>query len=136
MTERMKRPDPAKAKEFFEDKMSFTTGPVEVDHFRSKGDDFVLVDVRSAGDYAEEFALGAISLPEEKWDSFEGLSKDKLNILYCYSHVCHLAARAAVKFASAGYPVMEMDGGFEAWKQHELPTECVADLESKRVKSA
>ena len=57
-----------------------------------------------------------MSLPQNEWNTFRGLSKDKLNILYCYSEVCHLAAKAAVKFASAGFPVMEMDGRFKAWK--------------------
>jgi hypothetical protein len=38
--------------------------------------------------------------------------KDKLNVLYCYSGVCHLATSAAVEFAEKGYPVMEMEGGF------------------------
>jgi rhodanese-related sulfurtransferase len=62
------------------------------------------------------------------------LSKDKLNILYCYSEVCHLAAKAATKFAQAGYPVMEMDGGWEAWKEHDLPIES-GEASSKSAKT-
>jgi rhodanese-related sulfurtransferase len=122
MAIQMKKPDPAKALEYFQNKMKFTTGPVEVDYYMNRGDDLNLIDVRAADDYASEHAARAQSLPEDEWDTFKGLSKDKLNVLYCYSHVCHLAAKAAVKFAAAGYPVMEMDGGFEAWKDHELPT--------------
>ena len=122
MAVRIKAPDPVKAKEYFEAKMSFTTGPVEVDYFRNQGDEFNLIDVRAREDFEEEHAKSAIGLPQNEWDSFRGLSKEKLNILYCYSEVCHLAAKAAVKFASAGFPVMEMNGGFEAWKEHELPT--------------
>ena len=30
---------------------------------------------------------------------------------------------AAVEFASKGYPVMEMDGGFEAWKDSDQEIE-------------
>jgi len=41
-----------------------------------------------------------------------------MNVVYCYSAVCHLAARACISFASRGFPVMEMDGGFEAWKEY------------------
>mgnify|MGYP000325743133 CR=1 FL=1 len=70
----------------------------------------------------EEHAIRATSLPEDQWKTFKGLSKDKLNVLYCYTEVCHLAARAAVLFAGAGYPVMEMEGGFKAWKENELET--------------
>src|SRR5690242_19388045 len=109
MATRFKKPDPAKAHEHFERKMSFTTGPVEVDYFRNQGDDFNLIDVRQSEDYDEEHAKTAINLPQDKWDTFEGLSKDKLNIVYCYTEVCHLAAKAALKFTDAGYPVMEMD---------------------------
>jgi hypothetical protein len=34
-----------------------------------------------------------------------------------------LAANACVRFASQGYPVMELEGGFEVWKEHELDIE-------------
>lgn len=32
-------------------------------------------------------------------------------------------ALACSFFAGKGYPVMEMDGGIEAWKDYELPLE-------------
>jgi len=51
------------------------------------------------------------------------LRKDALNVLYCYTQQCHLAATAAVEFAGNGYSVMEMDGGFEAWKENDLEVE-------------
>jgi rhodanese-related sulfurtransferase len=44
-------------------------------------------------------------------------------MLYCYSQVCHLAAKAALEFASHGYPVMEWEGGFRSWKEHEMDIE-------------
>jgi rhodanese-related sulfurtransferase len=120
---KLKPNDPKKAQEYFEAKMAFTTGPIEVQYAREKQMEFNLIDVRAAVDYEEEHAKGAASLPENQWDTFQGLSKEKLNVLYCYSEVCHLAARAAVKFARAGFPVMEMNGGFQAWKDHELETD-------------
>ena len=51
------------------------------------------------------------------------LSRDSVNIVYCYSEVCHLAAQAAGVFAEHGYSVMELEGGFEAWQHYELPIE-------------
>jgi rhodanese-related sulfurtransferase len=116
-------PDPAKAKAYFENKITFTTGPVEVDHKLKDHEDIVVVDVRAEEDYRKGHIPGAINLPRERWDTFEGLSKDKPNILYCYSLVCHLAAAAAWKFASEGYPVMELDGGFDEWQEHQLEIE-------------
>jgi rhodanese-related sulfurtransferase len=112
--------DPVKAKEYFEDKMTFTTGPIELERMLKEEEDLAVIDVRAAEDYEEGHIPGAINLPKERWETLEALHKDKTNVLYCYSHVCHLAAAAAVEFASKGYPVMEMDGGFKAWKEHDL----------------
>ena len=115
--------DPRKAEEYFEDKITFTTGPVELDHKIKDDEDINVVDVREAEDYEEGHIPGAVNLPREKWHTLEGLERDKTNVLYCYSHVCHLAAAAAAEFAGKGYPVMEMEGGFKAWKEHDLEIE-------------
>ena len=113
--------DPAKARAFFEAKLAFTTGPVELNRMiQSHENNFNIVDVREPEDYAKGHIPGAINLPKEKWAHLKGLSKDKTNIVYCYSMVCRLAASACVVFASQGYPVMELDGGFDEWKEHEL----------------
>ena len=60
------------------------------------------------------------TLPKDQWGDAKQLKailrKDKINVLYCYSHVCHLAATAAVEFTKKGYPVMELDGGWRWWK--------------------
>src|SRR3954453_8901536 len=113
--------DPAKAKAYFEDKLEFTTGPVELDRMIKSGENnLTIVDVREAEDFAKGHIPGAINLPKGTWEKAEGLSKDKTNIVYCYTMVCHLAANACVAFASQGYPVMELEGGFEVWKEHDL----------------
>jgi len=116
--------DPAKAREYFKAKMEFTTGPIELDHMlENHNGNINVVDVRAADDYASGHVPGAINLPKDKWPTFAGLQKQKLNILYCYTQTCHLAATAAVEFAAHGYPVMEMEGGFEAWVRNELTVE-------------
>jgi len=115
--------DAAKARAYFEDKLAFTTGPVELDRMIHQGANINVVDVRAAEDFAKGHIPGAINLPKEKWDMAEGLQKDKVNVLYCYTQTCHLAANAALQFAGRGYPVMEMDGGFEAWKDADLDVE-------------
>ena len=111
-----------KAKEYFEAKMAFTTGPVELERMMKQGQVNV-VDVRAAEDYAEGHIPGAVNLPKDKWEALGGLRKDKTNVIYCYSQVCHLAAAAALEFASKGYPVMELEGGFRTWKEHEMDIE-------------
>lgn len=122
MATQVKIQDPAKAKEYFEAKMAFTTGPIELERAIQSGEVNV-VDVRASEDYAEGHIPGAVNLPKDRWQTLEGLRKDKVNVLYCYSQVCHLAAAAAVEFSGKGYPVMELEGGIRAWKDHELDIE-------------
>ena len=116
--------DPAKARDYFEDKLAFTIGPVELDRWiKASEENLVVVDVRAAEDFAKGHVPGAINLPKDKWESLQGLSRDKTNVVYCYTQQCHLAANACLHFASRGYPVMELEGGFEAWRHNELDVE-------------
>jgi len=115
---------PEKAKAYFENKLAFTTGPVELDRWiKNSENNLVVVDVRAAEDYAKGHISGAINIPKEQWDNPGGLSRDKTNVVYCYTQQCHLAANACVHFAGKGYPVMELEGGFEAWKENDLDIE-------------
>ena len=54
--------DPAEAKEFFEAKMAFTTGPVELERMM-KNKEVNVVDVRAAEDYSKGHIPGALNLP-------------------------------------------------------------------------
>ena len=115
---------PASARRYFEQKLAFTTGPVELDRWIKAGEDtLVVVDVRAAEDFAKGHVPGAINLPKDRWHDPQGLSKNKTNVVYCYTQQCHLAANACVQFAAMEYPVMELEGGFGAWKQMELDIE-------------
>jgi rhodanese-related sulfurtransferase len=114
------RSNAAKAKQFFADKMAFTTGPVEISHQISKREMIAIIDVRESKDFKKGHVPGAISLPREKWSTLAGLRRDAMNIVYCYAQNCHLGANAAMQFAAKGYSVMEMDGGFESWKEEGL----------------
>jgi rhodanese-related sulfurtransferase len=80
--------DPVKAKEYVQAKMAFTTGHIELERML-KGRGVNVVDVRAADDYAPGHIPGAINLPTDKWQTLEGLRKDKTNVLYCYFQVCH-----------------------------------------------
>lgn len=116
-----------RARAHFEDKLAFTTGPVELAEAIKRRDKLVnVVDVRRAEDYEKGHIPGAVSLPKNKWDSLAGLQKDKVNVLYCYSQTCHLAANAALVFLDKGFPVMELEGGFATWKDHGFDVETVA----------
>jgi len=86
-------------------------------------EDVNIIDVRHEQDFRQGYIPGAVNLPREKWNTLQGLSKDKINIVYCYSETCHLAASAALDFAAHGYRVMELEGGFDTWKQCNFPVE-------------
>jgi len=130
----LQKNNPEEARQYFSDKMAFTTGPIEVAHNLKQGTDLVVVDVREEEDYRKGHVPGAINLPYDRWSTFDGLRQDALNVIYCYSPVCHLAAMAAVEFAKAGFPVMEMEGGFETWKEKDLEIE--SDVTAAQWKQA
>ena len=110
--------DTQKATEYFEARLNFTTGPVELDQMIKSGENINVIDVRAAEDYDKGHVPGAVSLPKDEWTTFSGLSRDRINVIYCYSGVCHLAARAAKYFAENDFPVMELEGGFDQWTKH------------------
>lgn len=126
--------DTEDAVEYFEAELAYKTNG----HFIKKAvkeqrKDVVIVDVRAANDFAKGHIPGAINIPFEKFSSFEGtetefegLRKDGFNCIYCYTATCNLAQKAARKFASLGYPVKEIMGGFELWASHQNPIEASA----------
>jgi rhodanese-related sulfurtransferase len=128
-------PDPQKARAYFENKVAFTMGPIELSHMLESGNVNV-VDVRQAEDYEKGHIPGAISLPHGTWDNAQGLVKDKTNAVYCYSQQCHLAANACVAFAGKGFPVMELEGGFDTWEHHELEVETGVSKRDQMRKAA
>lgn len=123
MANELKKNDPEKARQYFSDKMAFTTGPIELDRSIKQHADIAIIDVRDEEDFRKGHIPGAINLPEERWAELTGLRKDALNVIYCYSQVCHLGATAAVEFSSKGYSVMELEGGFATWKEYDLKIE-------------
>ena len=113
--------DTRKAVEFFDAKLEFTTGPIELNTMIESGEYANIIDVRSKEDFSKGHIPGAVNLPKERWNFFKGLSRDRTNVVYCYSQQCHLAARACKFFAENGYSIMELEGGFDAWQKHLLP---------------
>jgi rhodanese-related sulfurtransferase len=112
-----------RAKMFFDDRLDYITGPVELNDMIKKGEMMNIIDVRRPEDYSKGHIPGAVNLPEDKWSTFNGLSKDRPNIVYCYSTVCQLSTRAAKYFVEHDFPTILLTGGIEEWKNNELPVE-------------
>ncbi len=115
------KPDPLSALKYFQQKLDCSTGPIELSHWLQEGAPIVIVDVRAREDYEKGHIPGAINLSRDQWASAQGLSKDKTNVLYCYSQTCHLAASAGLEFSRKGYSCIEVEGGFNTWQKAGLP---------------
>jgi rhodanese-related sulfurtransferase len=114
---------PERAKEFFSGKLDFTIDPAEVNQQIENGGSILIIDVRATEDFLKGHVPRAINLPDGHWNNTSGWRKELSHVVYCYSQTCHLAAHAAIAFASQRYSVMEMEGGFETWKKNKFPVE-------------
>lgn len=109
------RHDTEAATGFFAEKLAFTLGPVELKKML-EDKKVKLIDVRRIEDYTEGHIPGAISIPKSDLaEKLTQLSKDDVHVVYCYNQQCHLGAAAALVLAKSGYPVMELEGGFDVW---------------------
>jgi rhodanese-related sulfurtransferase len=113
--------DIEQAQRYFRQKIAFTTGPHELQGLIDQKADVNIVDVRYPSDFRKSHIPGAVNLPKGKWHDTSALSKEKLNVLYCYNQQCHLAAEAAVELLARGFPVVEMEGGFAQWEANSSP---------------
>jgi rhodanese-related sulfurtransferase len=95
-----------------------------------KGDDsFVLVDVRSAQEYAVEHIIGAINIPAYKdpdtsaygdteriISEFSKLPQDKDIIVYCYSMPCMSGRKIGKLLAENDMYVQQLGVGWNEWR--------------------
>ncbi len=122
--------DTKAAFKYFQDELNFTAGPGTARKVSEGKLDGVIIDLRKKEHFDKGHIPGSINLPFDKYDGFEGnqkdfpgLSKDKINYVYCYELLCNLSQKAAKKFASLGYPVKEIRGGFKSYKEHSYKIE-------------
>jgi rhodanese-related sulfurtransferase len=118
--------DPADAEQHFRKKLSYETDPSDVKLDLQRGQEsFILVDARSAEDYAEAHIPGAINIPHRSIhpETVSSLSKNKVIITYCWGPACNASTKAAAKFAALGFSVKEMIGGIEYWRKEGFEVE-------------
>lgn len=92
------------------------------------GDDFIIVDLRSAWEYQAEHIRWAINIPGIAGDAnaqaqedriireFAKLPKDKRIIIHCYTHYCMLAKHVGLMLAKKWIYVHELNIGWNEWR--------------------
>ena len=84
----------------------------------------VLLDVRTASEFAEGHLAGAINIDQGQSDFMEkakaALPTDKKIAIYCRSG--RRSANAAGRLAAEGYLCVNLKGGIIAWKEDGKPT--------------
>ena len=83
----------------------------------------VVLDVRTASEYAEGHIQGAVLIDQNQSDFVEkakaSLPQGKTIALYCRSG--RRSANAAGKLADVGYKCVNLKGGIIAWKEAMMP---------------
>lgn len=94
--------DTQAAAKYFEDELNFTAVPATVKKVSEGKIKGVIIDLRKKEHFDKGHIPVAINIPFDKFDGFEGvqtefpgLSKDKINYLYCYELFCNLSQKAA-----------------------------------------
>ena len=118
--------EPADAQAFFARRLVYETDCSDVyDHLVQGASGVVVLDARSAGDYAAGHVPGAVSVPHHTIDAATTapLPRDALLVTYCWGPHCNGATHAAAKLAALGFAVKEMIGGFDYWQREGYPVE-------------
>ena len=83
----------------------------------------VLLDVRTAAEYAEGHIEGAVLIDQGENDFIEkakaAITTDKKIAVYCRSG--RRSANAATRLAAEGYQCVNLKGGILAWKEAGMP---------------
>lgn len=93
---------------------------------REAGDEFALVNVLSAEQFAEEHIPGSVNVPLDRLEDEapEMFDLDDEIVVYCASPSCQASPKAAQKLEAMGFEnVVDYEGGLSDWKEGGLPTE-------------
>ena len=83
----------------------------------------LLIDVRTAEEFAEGHIAGAVNIDVNKADfvpNIKKLTNRKLLALYCRSG--HRSKLAASKIVGLGFVIYDLNSGFKEWLQAGFPT--------------
>ncbi len=116
---------------FFEAKLAFEIGPVELKMGADRGEKYQIIDLRTPEHFAKGHVPGAININIEELESFANkLNKDVTSVVYCYDKLCYLSAKAALLLAKKGYKVRELAGGYDGYAEKGFQTTAKAENSS------
>lgn len=112
----------------FSRKLAFETDASDVHADQESGRAFVLVDSRGDAAWAQGRIVGALHMPTAEIGARapEEIPAGTPVVTYCWGPGCNGATRAALAFATLGYDVKEMIGGFEYWAREGLPVDAAS----------
>lgn len=110
---------------YYRARLAAETDASDVYAAQKAGEDFVLVDVRSAAAWAQGRISGAVHIPRaEIAERAAGeIPQGTPVVVYCWSPGCNAGVKGALAFAELGYDVKEMIGGYEYWAREGQPVE-------------
>jgi rhodanese-related sulfurtransferase len=109
---------------FFEAKLAFEIGPVELKMGLEKGEKYQIIDLRTPELFAKGHVPTAHHVLFENLDAkLQHLDKNVTTVVYCYDVLCHLSAKAALHLAKKGYKVRELAGGWDGWVERKFAVE-------------
>ncbi len=117
--------DESRIRDHYETETSVLVSPSTLrKRMDAKDPSFLLVDLRSKGEYDKEHIVGAVNIPavsmskEQIIAAFKKLPKDKEIIVHCYSMVCMLGRQTGEVLAQNGIYVKELGIGWSEWKYY------------------
>jgi rhodanese-related sulfurtransferase len=107
----------------FSSRLALETDASDVHSAVEASDKFVLVDVRGQSSWDQGRAVGAIHMHHSEITTRapKEIPLDTPVVVYCWGPGCNGAHRGALNFATLGYQVKEMIGGFEYWAREGYP---------------
>jgi rhodanese-related sulfurtransferase len=125
LTETLKKMSPKSAFNYFDQKLKYEIGPVELKRKIDDGErGFEIIDVRSRDAFQGGHIPGAKMIPFEEFRMrIPEFSEYAESIVYCYNAHCQLADNAARWLADKGFSVRILSGGFDIWEKSGHPTE-------------
>lgn len=110
---------------YYATKLAAETDASDAYASQQRGESIVIVDVRSDEAWAQGRVAGAVHMhySEIAARAPQEIAKDATVVVYCWSPGCNAGAKGAREFASLGYDVKEMIGGFEYWVREGYPVE-------------